>query len=172
MECEGLVRSSGLDWCILRYAFAPPLNLGGFNPILFHIELDSRMEFVHPQDVGLAAAKAVTSPEAWGKTLLIGGGPGCQITHRDFIRGTMHAAGIGDLPDSAFASPPSSPMDWVDSTEAQRILQYQRHSFEDFVREVPSAFGPAGHLVRAFAPLIRRRMLSQSPFFQAAKKNQ
>jgi nucleoside-diphosphate-sugar epimerase len=58
MECEGLVKSSGLDRCILRYAFALPLNLGGFNPVLFHIELDSRMQFVHPQDVGLAAAKA------------------------------------------------------------------------------------------------------------------
>jgi nucleoside-diphosphate-sugar epimerase len=128
------------------------------------------MEFVHPQDVGLATAKAVASPEAWGKTLLIGGGPGCQITHREFIKKTMKAAGIGNLPDSAFAPPPSSPMDWVDSTEAQRILQYQRHSFEDFVREVPSAFGPARHLVRALAPLIRRRMLRQSPFYQTARK--
>jgi hypothetical protein len=83
------------------------------------------------------------------------------------MRETMHAAGIGDLPDSAFASPPSSPMDWVDSTESQRILQYQRYSFDDFVREVPSAFGPARHLVRAFALLIRPRMLAQSPFYKA-----
>ena len=37
-------------------------------------------------------------------------------------------------------------MDWVDSTESQRILQFQRHAFDDFVREVPSAFGPARHL--------------------------
>ncbi len=166
MECEELVKSSGLDWCILRYAFSPPPDLGGFDPIIFHIELNSRMEFVHPQDVGLATAKAVASPEVWGKTLLIGGGPGCQITHREFIEKTMSAVGIGDLPDSAFAPPPSSPMDWVDSTESESVLQYQRHSFEDFVREVPSAFGPTRHFLRAFAPLVRRRMLAQSPYFR------
>jgi UDP-glucose 4-epimerase len=128
------------------------------------------MEFVHPKDVGLATAKAVASPEAWGKILLIGGGAGCQITHREFIKKTMKAAGIGNLPDSGLAPPPSSPMDWVDSTESQRILRYQRHSIEDFVREVPSAFGPVRHLVRALAPLIRRRMLRQSPFYQTARK--
>ena len=124
------------------------------------------MEFFHPKGVGLATAKAVASPEVWGETLLIGGGPGCQITHREFIKKTMKAAGIGDLPDSAFASSLSSPMDWVDSTENQRILQYQRHSFEDFVREIPATFGPGRYLVRAFAPLIRRRMLAQSPYFR------
>ena len=122
------------------------------------------MEFFHPKGVGLATAKAVASPEVWGKTLLIGGGPGCQITYREFIKKTMKAAGIGDLPDSAFASPPSSPIDWVDSTEGERILQYQRHSFEDFVREIPATFGPGAYLVRALTPLIRRRMLAQSPY--------
>ena len=73
VECEELVKQSGLDWSILRIAFAPQAA-GSFDPVLFQLELDSRLEFVHPRDVGLAMTNAVGSTEIWGKTPLVGGG--------------------------------------------------------------------------------------------------
>ena len=137
--------------------------------MLFSLELDSRLEFVHPRDVGLAVANAVSSTEIWGKTLLVGGGSGCQLYYRDFIRQLTDAIGIRPLPDDAFALPPSSPMDWVDSTESQRLLNYQKQSFEDYVGEIPASMGPTRYLVRLLGPLIRRSMLSQSPFLKQNK---
>ena len=164
VECEELIKNSGLDWSILRIAFAPAVA-GRFDPLLFQLELDSRLEFVHPLDVGLAVANAVNSTDIWGKTLLVGGGEGCQLYYRDFIQRLMNAIGIQPLPDDAFAEPPSSPMDWVESTESQRLLNYQKHSFEDFISEVPASMGSSRYLVRLLGPLIRRSMLNQSPFF-------
>ena len=166
VECEELIKKSGLDWSILRIAFSPPESSGSFEPVLFQLEPESRLEFVHPRDVGLAVANAVSSTEIWGKTLLVGGGSGCQLYYRDFIRKLMKAIGIQPLPDDAFALPPSSPMDWVDSSECQMLLNYQKHSFEDFVSEIPASMGSSRYLVRLMGPLIRRSILNQSPYLK------
>jgi nucleoside-diphosphate-sugar epimerase len=168
VECEELVKNSGLDWSVLRIAFAPQAA-GSFDPVLFELELDSRLEFVHPRDVGLAVTNAVSSTEIWGKTLLVGGGSGCQLYYRDFIRQLTDAIGIRALPEDAFTLPPSSPLDWVDSTESQRLLNYQKHSFEDYIREIPASMGSGRYLVRLLSPLIRRSMLSQSPYLKQNK---
>jgi nucleoside-diphosphate-sugar epimerase len=169
VECEELVRKSGLDWSILRIAFSPPEVSAKFDPVLFQLEPSSRLEFVHPRDVGLAVTNGVSSTEIWGKTLLVGGGSGCQLYYRDFIRQLIEGIGIRPLPEDAFALPPSSPLDWVDTTESQRILNYQKHSFEDYVREIPASMGSARYLVRLLGPLIRRSMLSQSPYLEQNK---
>ncbi len=168
-ECEELVRKSGIDWSILRIAFSPPEASAKFDPVLFQLEPSSRLEFVHPRDVGLAVTNGVSSTEIWGKTLLVGGGSGCQLYYRDFIRQLIEGIGIRPLPEEAFALPPSSPLDWVDTTESQRILNYQKHSFEDYVREIPASMGSARYLVRLLGPLIRRSMLSQSPYLEQNK---
>jgi len=134
------------------------------------MEPNSRLEFVHPRDVGLAVANAVNSTEIWGKTLLVGGGSGCQLYYRAFIRQITDVMGIRPPPDDAFALPPSSPLDWIDSTESQRLLNYQKHSFEDFIGKIPASMGrPTRCLLRLFGPLIRRSILSQSPFLKQNK---
>ena len=89
-------------------------------------------------------------------------GSGCQLYYRDFIQQLTDVMGIRPLPDNAFALPPSSPLDWVDSTESQNLLNYQKHSFEDFIRDIPASMGPTRYLVRLLGPLIRRSILSQS----------
>jgi UDP-glucose 4-epimerase len=165
VECERLIRESGLDWAILRLAVVPPLGLSGFTPKMFDIPPSARVEFAHPQDVGLALANAVSCDEVWGKTLLIGGGAGSKLYYRDFIGRVMEAMGVGRLPDKAFGSA-SAYTDWLDTTESQRLLQYQQHSFEDFVQEVAASLGYVKYLVRLFAPLIRWWMLSQSPYYR------
>jgi nucleoside-diphosphate-sugar epimerase len=151
-------------------AFSLPETSGKFDPMLFLLELNSRLEFVHPRDVGLALANAVSLTEIWGKTLLVGGGgPGCQLYYRDFIRQITDMMQIRPLPDDAFASPPSSPLDWVDSTESQKLLNYQKHSFEDYIEETTASIKPIRFLLRLFGPLIRRLILSQSPILKQNK---
>jgi UDP-glucose 4-epimerase len=165
VECERLVRESGLDWAILRLAVVPPLGLSGFTPKMFDIPPGARVEVAHPQDVGLALANAVSCDEVWGKTLLIGGGAGSQLYYRDFIGRTMEAMGVRRLPDKAFGSA-SAYTDWLDTAESQRLLQYQQHSFEVFVQEVAVSVGYIRYLIRLFAPLIRWWMLSKSPYYR------
>jgi nucleoside-diphosphate-sugar epimerase len=171
VECESMVRESGLDWCIFRLAMVPPKSLGGFTPKMFDTPPGQRTEFVHPDDVGLAVANAVTSDQVWGKTLLIGGGHSSQMYFRDFVGRMMEAMGIGRLPDRAFASTACAFSDWIDTVESQRLLHYQRHSFEDFAREVVASLGPMRYALRLLSPLIRWWMLSQSPYYRAGKAN-
>lgn len=169
VECETLVRESGLDWAIVRLAVVPPRALSGFSPKMFDVPPTARVEFVHPRDVGLALANALTCDEVWGKTWLIGGGAGSQLYYRDFVGRMMEAMGVGRLPDRAFASSATAYTDWLDTAESQRLLQYQQHSFEDFVQEVAASLGYIRWLMRLFAPLIRWWMLSKSPHYRASR---
>jgi nucleoside-diphosphate-sugar epimerase len=108
VECEEMVKNSGLDWYILRLAFAPPLKGDRIETaaVLFEAPLDVHLDFVDPRDVGLAIANSVTSGEVWQKTLIIGGGSRNQMLYRDFIK--TFFGFLGAIPEGAFA-PPDSP---------------------------------------------------------------
>jgi nucleoside-diphosphate-sugar epimerase len=171
VECEELVKNSGLDWCILRLAFAPPLKGGRIEmaAVLFEAPLDAHLDFVDPRDVGLAVANSATSSEVWGKTLLIGGGSRNQMVYRDFSK--TFWGFLGAFLEYAFA-PPDSPAwaEWVDSSESQRLLNYQNHTLQDFVKEMLATMAPGWrrHLIPLVAPLVRRRILQQSRYYKAA----
>lgn len=169
VECEAMVRDSGLDWTILRLGVVPPKSLGGFTPKMFDTPPGQRTEFVHPDDVGLAVANAAASNEVWGRILLIGGGRSSQLVFGDFAGGLMEAMGIGRLPDSAFAADACAFSDWMDTTQSQRLLGYQRHSFQDFTGEIAGSLGPLRLAFRLLSPLIRWWMLRQSPYYKAGR---
>jgi short-subunit dehydrogenase len=167
IACEQMVKASGLEWAILRFAAVLPLALR-LDPGMFDVPLDNRMEFVHTRDVGLALANAVSSADVWGKTLLIGGGPRCQYTYRQITGRILGAMGVGMLPEEAFGSTPFC-TDWLDTAESQRLLRYQQRDLGDYTREMTALLGHRRHLVRAFHPLVRRGLLKKSPYFQAAR---
>ncbi len=165
VECEEMVKASGFVWTILRFGAVPPVELK-FNPMVFFLSPDSRMEFVHTKDVGLALANAVTCDGAWGKILLIGGGPKNQMLYRDYLAGSMEASGIGKFPDEAFGNIPSS-MDWLDTEESQRLLDYQKHTYQDFLRDRKRSLGVRRYTIMLQRPMIRRKWLKHSPFYKA-----
>ena len=167
IECEKLVKESGVDWVIFRLGAVVQMSLNSFTPKVFDFSLDSRIEFADPRDVGLAIANGVSCDEVWGKTLLIGSGPGGQLYYRDFIGRMMNAVGLSMLPDHAYNSEPSlSYIDWMDTTESQRLLNYQQHPFEDYVQELTALLGYKRYLISLFRPPIRWWMVKQSPYYR------
>ena len=48
IECEKLVRESGLGWCIFRFTDVPIIGLRDPHPIMFEIGLHNRIEALHP----------------------------------------------------------------------------------------------------------------------------
>ena len=100
VECEHLVKSSGLKWAILRLSATLPLAMK-LDPGMFDVPLDNRMEFTHTQDAGLAMANAANSEEIWGKQ------------------------------------------------EMKALVGFRRH------------------LIRLFRPIVRRWLLSKSPYFRS-----
>jgi UDP-glucose 4-epimerase len=169
IEAEGLVRASGLPWCILRLADVP--ILGARNPpaIMFEISPDNRIETVHVDDVALAMVNAVESDAVWGRVFFIGGGPSCQLTYRDYVTRMLAAMGIGALPDSAFREGAHYPTDWLDTTDSEALLHYQRHTFDDITAAVAKGSGWKRYAARAFAPIVRQGLLRLSPHYRASR---
>jgi UDP-glucose 4-epimerase len=167
VACEAMIRESGLEWAILRLAASLPIAIR-MDPGMFEVPPDNRMEYVHTRDAGLAFARAAASSEVWGKVLLVGGGLRCQYVYREITTRVLEAMGVGALPDEAFASV-AFPTDWLDTTESQRLLCYQRHTLDDYVRDMKARLGFRAGLVRAFRPLVRTFLLQQSPYGHAGR---
>jgi len=167
VECEQMIKSSGLEWTILRLSATLPLAIK-LDPGMFDVPLNNRMEFVHTRDVGLALANAVSSGDVWEKILLIGGGPDCQLYYREIVQRVLDATGVGMLPDEAFSSTPFC-TDWVDTTESQWLLRYQQRGFADYVQEMTTLLGYRRFLIRVFRPIVRHWLLRKSPYFARAK---
>jgi nucleoside-diphosphate-sugar epimerase len=168
VECEKMIRSSNLDWTIVRLAAVPPLELAGdLDPSFFDMPYEQRIEFVHTRDVGKALATAVEA-DVLGKTLLIGGGERCQFTYGVFINEMMKAMGIGEFPQEAFKVPEKREdyyyTDWMDTEESERLLRYQEHTFEDFLVEMKERLGTRKYLMKLIGPLARRSILRKSPY--------
>lgn len=164
IQCEEMIRASGLTWAILRLAATLPIALK-LDPGMFDVPLDNRMEYVHTRDVGLALANAVSSEEIWGKTLLIGGGPRCQYVFGDMVARIMAALGLPMLPGEAFATVPFA-TDWLDTAESQRLLRYQTRTLDDYLRDMTRLLGPRLVFVRLFRPAVKRSLLAQSPHWR------
>jgi nucleoside-diphosphate-sugar epimerase len=168
IECEKLCAESGLGWCVMRFAVVPPISIAGVTPKMFAFPFKTRIEFLDPRDAGLAMANAAGSKDVWGKTLLIGGGKESQIHYGDLISRMMESMGVGGLPEEAFGAD-ASYTDWLDTSESQKLLNYQQHSFETFARELPKMMGPIRFVVPLVRPIALWYVLRQSPYLKANK---
>ncbi len=173
VECETALRASALPWTIFRLAAVPSLRISGeVDKMLFEIPLKQRIEFVHTRDVGTAFANAVTA-ETPKKVLLIGGGKSNQLLQHEFMANILNAMGLGMLPESAFrvATKPEEwyYTDWLDTTESQRLLQYQHYTYDQYIEELKRAVGFKRHLARIFRSSAQKRLLAQSPYYQKPK---
>jgi nucleoside-diphosphate-sugar epimerase len=166
---ERMVEASGLRFAILRFADVPPIALRAPHPMMFRVPLATRIEMIHPADAGLAVARAVGSFGVWGRTLNVGGGARCQLAYRDYLGAFLDAMGIGRLPDEAFSTEPYC-TDWLDTEESERLLSYQRHGFDDVVRETAALLGWRRPLTRLLRPLVRAAILRMSPAWRARKR--
>lgn len=164
VTCEEMIKASGLDWTIFRLGASMPIRLI-LDPGVFDVPLANRMEYVHSRDVATAIANALRSDQAQGQTWLIGGGPRCQYYYREIAQRVLDAFGIGMLPEEAFTIVPFS-TDWLDTSESQRVLQYQQRTLQDYVNDVRSALGAKRFGLQGLRPIIRRRLLSVSPYYQ------
>jgi nucleoside-diphosphate-sugar epimerase len=163
---EKMVKESGLDWLIFRFSDMPVIGLRPGHPVMYRIPLDTRIETMHPADGALAAVNALKVSGLWGKgrTLLVGGGSRCQVTYRQFLFSLLTAMGIGPLPEEAFGQE-EYVTDWLDTAESQRLLRYQRHSFEDIVNEVAACLGWRKVFVPLARPFARKNILKLSPHY-------
>jgi len=165
VACEQLIKVSGLDWVILRLGAVLSMSLCEMDPLLFSVPPDTRVELIHAHDAGIALANAAIEENIQCKTLLIGGGKACQMYQRNFVSKVLEFIGIGMLPEEAFSSEPFY-LDWMDTSESQKLLNYQHKRLDDFLDDIKSHLGFKRYLTRIFKPFIRYWLLNKSPYFK------
>ncbi len=169
VACENAIRSSSLQWTILRLGAAVPTRILGshYDPRAgFEISADARIEFIHPADAGVAFARAVGCSEAVGKIMYVGGGKRCQMIALPFYNTLMYPIGIGPLPPEAFAKAhhPRFTGDWLDTDESQRLLQYQSRGLDELKEDLKRGLGGIVLVIRMLRPIATWFYVRSSPY--------
>jgi len=71
--------------------------------------------------------------------------------------------GVPPLPDDAFSTAVYA-TDWIDTSESQALLDYQRHDFADIAEAIAASLGWKRRLVPMVGPLAQRSILALSPY--------
>ena len=77
--------------------------------------------------------------------------------------------GVGKLPEEAFDSTPFA-VDWLDTTESQRLLHYQRRDLDDYIQEMVTLLGYRRYLIQVFRPIVRWWLLRKSPYLRDSRE--
>ena len=174
IKAEQIIKGSGLRWSIFRLTgiFNPRQKL---DPLLFHMPLDTCIEMATTRDTGYALVEALDhTAELQGRTFNLGGGEKCRVTYRDLLQGCFAAAGLSDMdfPAEAFADHNFHCGYFLDSDELERILHFQRDSFEDYLtwygQHVPALRRWISSVLRR---PIRRYLLRQSDPYRALQRH-
>jgi len=169
-ENERLIINNALPWTILRVTAVPSLSLRENEiELLYNMPMEQKIEFLHPYDVGQALTNAVIA-ETEGKILMIGGGKKCQFINRDFVSKYLETLGIGMLPEAVFRIPKRESewyyTNWLETDESQKLLNYQNHTFEDYLQEIKKKLVFTRLIIRLFRPFIRKMLIKRSPYYE------
>ena len=165
IECNELIKKSGVDYSIFVLGFLPALTNLTFDPKMFDAPLDTNIELLHMEDAGLAFANGVSSSDIWNKTLHIAGGESCRLKYRDFMQNAMVEMGLNELPDEAFGGELYH-CSYLSSEESNKILNYQNHSTLDILTDMKNNNKMLIFLVKMFRPIARRYLLKKSYYYK------
>ena len=146
-EAEMLVRTSGLDFVVLRLGANPHLELSlSMFRDMFIQPYDSRIEFTHVEDTATAVVHAVQRfEEVKNRVLIVSGGPPNQMYYHEFVARSMGKLGLPCPPKSRFSKGPSH-LDWYDTSDSQQALEFQSRTLDDYLEDL---YRPIPRVVRA-----------------------
>jgi nucleoside-diphosphate-sugar epimerase len=173
-EAEEIVRSSSLQWVVLRFGgvistdlTALPLAGDGMF-IESALPSDGRLHNVDVRDVAHACAAATTA-DVVGEILLIAGDDSHKMRMGDVGPAIVAALGLpGAVPKGRPGDPESDTdwfvTDWMDTTRAQEALGFQHHSWPDMMAEIKAQFWWTRYWGRLLVPIVRAVMARRSPY--------
>lgn len=173
VECEQLIAASGVEWTVLRVgAVISPDQMFSVTRDMIYLEgclpTDGRVHLVDVRDVARAFAAAVDADCA-GRTLLIGGDASHRVTQDELSTRMTAAIGFsGVLPHGRAGDPARDDawfsVEWMDTDEAQSLLDFQRIGFDQTLREARAKVGPLRFLGPIGAPVGRALLGRDAPY--------
>ncbi len=170
ITAEKLIRESGVDFAIFRLTYITSIDKLNMDPLMFHMPLDTSIEICDTKDVGLALVNAIECDEVWGETFNLAGGKECRITYREYLNDMMELFGLGRnfLPEEGFAEKDFH-CGFMNTKKSQNLLKYQKHTLEDYYKDVKRKIGPKKHLMPAIKWMIRLNLLKRSEPYKRHK---
>src|SRR6516162_3462793 len=173
-EAEALVRSSSLEWVILRLAGVisvdPSAMPFSVDALFFEgaLPTDGRIHTVDVRDAAHAFAAATTADVA-GEVLLIGGDESHLLRQGDVGKALAGARGLVDvLPGGRPGDPDGDDdwfvTDWMDTTRAQQALRFQHHPWPDMLAEMRATAGSRRYPMRLISPVVRQFLKSRAAY--------
>ncbi len=176
-EGEEIVRSSSLEWVVLRFGgvlsidfSALPFGADGMF-IESAVPSDGRLHNVDVRDVAWACAAATTADVA-REILLIAGDESHRMRFGDVGPALASALGVpGAVPPGRPGNPDSDTdwfvTDWMDTTRAQEALKFQHHSWPDMLAELRAEAGWKRYPGRLIAPVARAVIKRRGAYWKA-----
>jgi UDP-glucose 4-epimerase len=176
-EAEEIVRSSELEWVVLRFGGVLSTDLStmplSVDAMFFESALpsDNRVQTVDVRDVAWACAAATTADVA-REILLIAGDESHRRCYGDLTPALVSALGMpGAVPPGRPGNPDSDDdwfvTDWMDTTRAQEALQFQHYSWPEMLAELRARVGWKRHPARLIAPIARAFMERRGAYWKA-----
>ncbi len=173
VEAEQAVRSSGLDWVILRLGAVmtpAPRPEVGLDLVYFEgaLPVDGRIQTVDVRDVAHAFSAATTTGDT-KEVLLVGGDESHRLTQGALGSALTRAMGlVAVLPPGRPGDPNSDgdwfATDWMDTARAQEVLAFQHHSLPAMLAETTDIVGWRRWPLRTAAPTVRALLRWRAPY--------
>ncbi len=174
IQAEEMVRVSGLSWTIFRLCgiLTPKLKI---QPLMFHMPLETALEWCHGSDAGLALVNAIGSDAVVKKIFNLGGGETCRISARNFLNEMLPMFGIKPtlIPAYAFATQNFHSGYYADSHKLNDLLHFQRKDLKEYFSEVKTMISPVQKALIKAIPnnVVRKYFVYMSEPIKAIREN-
>ena len=175
LEAENIVRSSDLEWSILRLSgvitLEPFVDYGDFDSFYFGAIMpeDGRCHYVDARDVAQAFAAAISTDDV-REIFMIAGDESHKRLTGEGARAGAEAVGMGTPVFAGRPGNPASgtdwyPLDWMDTSRSQQVLSYQRYSYAQSHEEIRARLGWKARSMRMAAPVLAGLMRRKAPYY-------
>jgi len=174
IEAENIIIASGIRYSIFRLC---GILAKGFKiqPLMFHMPLNTSLEWCYPSDVGYALTQAIDEEGVINGVYNLGGGEECRIVARDFLQKMFAIWGLDAsiLPDYAFAVQNFHSGFYRDGYKLNRILGFRSKTLQDYLEMVRDKVSPNRRKLIRMVPrsIVRQVLLRMSEPLRAIREN-
>ncbi len=174
IAAEEIIQEAKVPWYIFRLCGILARNFK-IQPLMFHMPLDTALEWCHPEDVGYALVEALEHQLLTGRIFNLGGGEKCRIKAGDFLDDMFDIWGLDAdiLPKYSFAIQNFHSGYYEDGHRLNNVLNFQKKTLLDYYEYISTKISPLQKFLVRSIPrnIIRRWLISMSEPLNAIKKN-
>lgn len=172
IKAESFIQNSKLSWTIFRLtAIMHPRQK--FDPLMFHMPLNTKMEICTTSDTATAFVNAIEKTSQLNKRIFnLSGGKNCRVQYSELLEKCFKISGLGNqpFPVEAYATADFHCGYYTDSEELNQILDFQKDTINDYYELFGNEMGQLKiSLAKIFRYFIIKYFLSRSDPYKKYK---